>query len=61
MLAKLLEQLKQLPLKVLLATLVLLLILVLIAWTIPGAIIALGIAAATGWSVLVLLDYFTRL
>jgi xanthine/uracil/vitamin C permease (AzgA family) len=56
-----LTKLKQLPLEVLLAILVLFLILVFITWNIPGAIIALVIVAATGWSILVLLEYFIGL
>jgi hypothetical protein len=56
-----LTKLKQLPLKVLLSILVLFLILVFITWNIPGAIIALVIVAATGWSIIVLLEYFIGL
>jgi len=56
-----LSKLKQTPLKVTLAILVLIAILVFITWTIPGAIIALGIAAGTTWSVFVLLEYFIGL
>ena len=56
-----LTKLKQLPLEVLLAILVLFLILVFIAWTIPGAVIGLAIAAGTTWSVFVLLEYYVGL
>jgi hypothetical protein len=56
-----LTKLKQLPLEVLLAILVLFLILLFITWTIPGAVIAIGIAAGTTWSILVLLKYFIGL
>jgi len=53
-----LSNLKQTPLKVYLAILVLLAIFGLVAWTIPGAVIAIGIAAGTAWSVFTLLEYF---
>jgi hypothetical protein len=53
-----LSKLKQTPFKVTLAILVLIAIFGLIAWTIPGAVIAIGIAAGTAWSVFVLLEYF---
>ena len=53
-----LSNLKQTPFKIYLAILLLLAIFGLIAWAVPGAIIALAIAAATAWSVFVLLEYF---
>jgi hypothetical protein len=56
-----LSKLKQTPLKVTLAILVLIAIFGLIAWTVPGAVIAIGIAAGTTWSVFVLLEYFVGL
>jgi hypothetical protein len=52
---------KQIPTKVKLAILVLLAIFLLITWAVPGAGITIGLAAAIGWSVLTLLDYFVRL
>jgi hypothetical protein len=53
-----LAKLKQTPPKVILAILLLLVIFGLIAWAVPGAIIALATAAATAWSVFTLLNYY---
>ena len=58
---KMLSKLQQMPLQVKLAMLVLLAVFVLILWAVPGAAIAIGLALATAYSLVIILDYFIRL
>jgi hypothetical protein len=53
-----LAKLKQTPPKVLLATAMLLVLVAVTIWLVPGAIIALTLVAATGWSVFTVLNYW---